>query len=312
MRGHIKERSPGHWAIVIDVKDAAGERKRRWHSFQGTKREAQIERSRLITELKNGAAVDPSRATVSEFLDRFERDWVTPNTSRRTAERYADSLNHLRRACGSMKLQAVKPTHLAALYAELGRGGLAPATIRHLHVVAHRAFKEAQAWGLVRDNPVDQVQPPRMEHREATILQPQEAKALLARLRGGPLYLLASLALATGARRGELLAMRWKDIDLDAGRMTIERSLEQTAEYGVRAKAPKTKRGRRTSVTSCARTARRKPSSAWRAGSAAMMALPSCRTSTGGHSTRTQSPSNGKGWRQALPCTACATPTPRR
>jgi integrase len=246
MKGHLKERSPGHWAIVIDVRDSAGNRKRRWHSFRGTKREAQIECSRLITELKDGAAVDPSKSTVAEFLDRFERDWVTPNTSPRTAERYTDSLNHLRQACGGMKLQAVKPTHLAALYAELHRKGLAPATIRHLHVVAHRAFKEAKAWGLRPDNPVDQVQPPRMQTKEATILQPHEAKALLARLRGGPLHLLASLGLATGARRGELLALRWKDLDLDAARMTIERSLEQTSEFGVRAKAPKTRHGRRT------------------------------------------------------------------
>src|SRR5262249_12103417 len=123
--------------------------------------------------------------------------------------------------------------------------GLAPATIRHLHVVAHRAFREAKAWGLLGDNPVDQVRPPKMQTKEATILQPAEAKALLERLRGGPLYLVALIGLGTGARRGELLALRWKDLDLDGARMTIERSLEQTSEYGIRAKAPKTKHGRR-------------------------------------------------------------------
>jgi Arm DNA-binding domain len=61
MKGHIRERSPDHWAIVIDVRDPqTGKRKRRWHSFRGTKREAQIECARLLTELKNGTAVDPS------------------------------------------------------------------------------------------------------------------------------------------------------------------------------------------------------------------------------------------------------------
>ena len=69
MKGHIRERSPGHWAIVIDVRDSqTGKRKRRWHSFAGTKRQAQVEAARLLTELKGGTAVEPSRLTVASFL----------------------------------------------------------------------------------------------------------------------------------------------------------------------------------------------------------------------------------------------------
>ena len=202
MKGHIRERSPGHWSIVIEAKDSTGKRKRRWHSFKGihTKREAQIERAKLITEAQNGNTVDPSRISVAEFLDRFERDWI----------------------------------------------GLATATIRHVHVVAHRAFKEAKAWGLLRDNPADMVKPPKMRAAEVKILQAAEAKELLGKLRCGPLYMLASLALGTGARRGELLALRWRDIDFDSRRLTIEQALEQTAEHGIRTKEPKTKHGRRT------------------------------------------------------------------
>jgi integrase len=78
------------------------------------------------------------------------------------------------------------------------------------------------------------------------MLQPDQAAQLLERLRGRPLYMLASLALATGMRRNELLALRWRDVDLDAGRLTVEQSLEQTAAHGVRAKSPKTTKGRRT------------------------------------------------------------------
>jgi integrase len=246
MKGHIRERSPGHWAIVIDAHDAQGQRKRRWHSFQGTKREAQVACAKLIAELQSGNAVDPSRISVAEFLDRFERDWIALHTTARTTERYIDSLNHVRKAFGDVKLQAIKAAHLAALYADLGRSGLATATIRHVHVVAHRAFKEAKAWGLLRDNPADMVKPPKMRAAEVKILQAAEAKELLGKLRCGPLYMLASLALGTGARRGELLALRWRDIDFDSRRLTIEQALEQTAEHGIRTKGPKTKHGRRT------------------------------------------------------------------
>ena len=88
MKGHIRERSPGHWAIVIDVRDPqTGKRKRRWHSFQGSKRAAQIACAKLIAELQSGNAVDPSRISVAEFLDRFERDWVALHTTARTTER---------------------------------------------------------------------------------------------------------------------------------------------------------------------------------------------------------------------------------
>ena len=86
MRGHIRERSPGYWAIVIDARDPrTGERKRRWHSFHGTKRQAQVEAARLISAHQAGASVDPSRLTLAQFLDRFERDWIEHHTSARTA-----------------------------------------------------------------------------------------------------------------------------------------------------------------------------------------------------------------------------------
>src|SRR5437660_4956679 len=90
MRGHLKERSPGHWAIILDARDAAtGKRRRRWHSFSGTKRQAQIACARLIAQLQTGAAsFEPGRLTVAAYLDRW-LDHVRPQTSPKTHERYA-------------------------------------------------------------------------------------------------------------------------------------------------------------------------------------------------------------------------------
>ena len=87
------------------------------------------------------------------------------------------------------------------------------------------------------------VKPPPVAERELPSLQPASARALLGALRGHPLYLLASLALATGMRRNEMLALRWRDVDLDAGRLAIEQSLEQTRVHGFRIKAPKDTQG---------------------------------------------------------------------
>jgi integrase len=246
MRGHIRERSPGHWAIVIDVRDAAGQRKRRWHSFAGTKREAQIECARLISEQQGGGAVDPSRVTIGQFLDRFAQDWIAIHASAATAERYQYALAHVRQHLGDRPLQKLRPTDLAGFYATLSRSGLAPRTVQLVHRVSHRALAQAKTWGAVRDNVAEAVKPPRVPDQEKHILQPDQARELLERLRGTPLYLLASLALATGARRNELLALRWQDVDLDAGRLRIETALEQTRAHGIRVKAPKTRKGRRT------------------------------------------------------------------
>jgi integrase len=246
MKGHIRERSPGHWAIVIDVRDPqTGKRKRRWHSFAGTKRQAQVECARLISEMQGGAAVDPSRTTVSQFLDRFERDWVALHVSAASAQRYATSLSFVRRHLGDRRLQALRPADLAGLYATLVRAGLAPRSVEHVHVVLHRALRQAKLWGLLRDNPAGLAKPPAVDDEEITILQPDRARELLDRLYGQPLYLIASLGLATGLRRSEILALRWRDVDL-AGRLRVEQALEQTTAYGVRVKGPKTKHGRRT------------------------------------------------------------------
>jgi integrase len=248
MRGHIRERSPGHWAIVIDVRDPqTGKRKRRWHSFEGTKRQAQIECARLISEKQDGVAVDPSRITVAAFLDRFERDWVAVHVSPHSAGRYQGALGHVRRELGDRQLQKLRPADIAGLYATLSRAGLAARTIRLIHTVLHRALGQAKTWGVIRDNPADYAKAPKAPDQETEMLQPDQARELLERLRGHPLHMLATLALHTGARRNELLALRWRDVvPLEAGKLKIERSLEQTRAHGIRVKAPKTKRGRRT------------------------------------------------------------------
>jgi integrase len=247
MRGHIRERSPGRWAIVIDAHDPqTGERKRRWRSFAGTKRQAQVECARLVSEAQNGAAVDLSRVTVEAYLDRFQSDWIAVHVSAGTAERYHSLLDHTRRHLGNRQLQKLRPADLAAFYAALSRSGLAPRTIGHVHSVVFQALRQAKTWGVIRDNVAEMVKPPQVPDQELPILQPDRARELLEALRGHPFYLIASLALATGMRRNEILALRWQDVDLDAGRLRVELSLEQTQAYGIRFKAPKTRNGRRT------------------------------------------------------------------
>jgi hypothetical protein len=136
MKGHLRERSPGHWAIVIDVRDpATGKRKRRWHSFAGTKRDAQIERARLISELQAGTQVDPTRETLAAFLERWI-EHMQGQVSPRSHERYAEiARKNVVPLLGGLTLTKLQPAHISAAYAKAltsghrrGRGGLSPRT----------------------------------------------------------------------------------------------------------------------------------------------------------------------------------------
>jgi integrase len=254
MTGHVRRRGRQSFELKFDAgaDPITGRRLTRYRSFKGTRREAELELARLVAAAADGTSVDPSKVTVSEFLDRWERDWAAGNVERKTLERYVEILKlHVRPHIGARPIQKIRPVTLAELYAKLlrsGRGadrGLAPRTVGHVHRVLHRAFGHAAQWGVLTQNVVSLVDPPMVRSTEIRILTADQIGEVLQKLRGRSIYMIAALALATGMRRGELLALRWKDVDLDAAKLRVEQSLEQT-KAGVRFKAPKTKHGRRT------------------------------------------------------------------
>src|SRR5262245_59013410 len=146
MKGHLRERSPGHWAIVIDVRDPQiGKRKRRWHSFTGTKRQAQVECARLLTELKAGTAVEPSRLTIADFLEKWLAH-TKPQVAPRTIERYAEIVaEYLVPTLVNARLSKLQPLLISAAYDTIrgsrtkGQGELSPRTILHCHRVLSAA-----------------------------------------------------------------------------------------------------------------------------------------------------------------------------
>jgi integrase len=251
MSGSIRRRGERSWELKFDLgaDPLTGKRRSRYHSFKGTKRDAEAELVRLIASANRGDYVDPSKTTLADFLDRWET-WAATQVSAKTLERYRElAAHHVRPHLGAAAIQKLKPVNFAELYGKLQRpkpegAGLAPRTIGHVHRLLHRVFGQAVKWGVIASNPVTAADPPRVQRTEIEILAPDQIKAVLRALRGRPLYPVAVLGLATGMRRGELAALRWGDITLDAGRISVERSLEQT-NAGLAFKPPKTKAGRR-------------------------------------------------------------------
>ena len=245
MKGHIRERSPGHWAIVIDVRDSqTGRRKRRWHSFAGTKRQAQVEAARLLTEVKGGTAVEPSRLTVASFLEKWLAH-IKPQVAPRTIERYAEIVaEYLLPALGNVLLSKLQPLLISTAYDKIrssrtkGQGELSPRTILHCHRVLSAALRQAVRWRLLPYNPAADIKPPKIERRKVLTYSLPQTADLLQALRGCWMHVPALLAVLCGMRRGEIAALRWGSVDLDKGRLAVVQSAEQT-KAGVRYKEPK-------------------------------------------------------------------------
>lgn len=248
MTGHIRRRGKQSWEIKFDLgpDPLTGQRRLRYRSFKGTRREAEIKLATLIAENSKGDYVDASKETVRAFIERWVADWAASHVSAKTLERYAELLrNHVAAHIGDVHLQKLRAVHLNELYSTLQRAtGLAPRTIGHVHRVLHRALGLANRWGVVQQNVAALVTPPRVASIELELLTPAQAQAMLQELRGRSVYPAFVVALATGMRRGELLALRWRDVDLDGAVLRVEQSLEQT-KAGLRFKSPKTKFGRR-------------------------------------------------------------------
>jgi integrase len=126
-----------------------------------------------------------------------------------------------------------------------GKGGLSPRTVQHTHRVLKQALRQAVQWRLLAVNPCEAVEPPKVEEPEIEVLSQGEVATLLRAAEGGRMYAPILLALTTGMRRGEVLGVRWSDVDLDGATLRVEQAVEQT-KAGLRFKPPKTKRSRRT------------------------------------------------------------------
>jgi integrase len=153
---------------------------------------------------------------------------------------------HLCSRVGTVPIQKLRAADLQQVYAAKAKEGLADLTRLHLHRVVHTMLKHAVQWGVVTRNVATMVDAPRVRAKEIEVLTPAEVQAVIEKLRGRSLYAIAAVALATGMRRGELLALRWQDADLDGATLKVERALEQTKRGGLVFKSPKSRYGRRT------------------------------------------------------------------
>jgi integrase len=255
MRGHIRQRSNGSWEIRYDygTDPATGKRRIATATVRGDRKAAEKELRRLLHTLDDGKHVDPTRISVKQWLEQW-LETVKTEVAPKTFERYDEiARQFLMPALGNHLLAKLSPAHIQTAYnawAVGGRrdgkeGGLSAQTRRHIHRILRTALSRAVEQQVIARNPADAFRKrlPKVERREMLTLTADQSAKLLEALSHSRVYWPVLVALSTGMRRGEILALRWKNVDLERGTLSVVESLEDT-KAGIRFKKPKSGRSR--------------------------------------------------------------------
>jgi integrase len=238
--GSIHRRKDGRWCASIGV--GKGKRK---HFLS---RDRDVVAKQLAAALKKQHDREPivtDRQTVAQYLKSWLAS-VQPSLKHQTWRRYEQYVRlHIEPELGRLQLRKLTPQHVQRLYASKLAEGLSSTTVHHLHATLHKALSMAVRWDLVQRNVADLVDPPRSREFPITTLSPVQARALLAAARDNRLEALYVLALTTGMRQGELLALSWDDIDFGRAVAQVRGSLQRTPD-GLQIAAPKTSGSRRS------------------------------------------------------------------
>lgn len=256
-QGSIKKDASGKWSFVVDLVGVGGKRKQAFRRGFATKKAAQTELTRLLGDQQRGTYVAPTRSTLGQFmLD----EWLParrPSLRESTAASYEQMIRtYVVPTIGAAKLQAIDGATLNAFYGRLikeGRtearrglgAGLSPKTVRNVHGMLSRAFSDAVRWGRLHRNPCDAADPPRGVSPEMKAWTADELRAFVASVSTHRWAGIWALMATTGMRRGEVLGLRWSDVDLEAGTVTI-RSTRVRFGKTIATSTPKTARGNRT------------------------------------------------------------------
>ncbi|CAN5892328.1 site-specific integrase [soil metagenome] len=240
----------GHWYPRVEMgTNSDGKRVRKWGPRCRTKREASFKLAEMVHQMNEGSYLEPSKQALGDYLNSEWLPAIRSTIKPSTWDSYRRNLTlHVVPKLGAISLSKLQPAHLNDLYASLAEGErpLAPKTIRYIHTILHRALKDATRWSKIGRNVAALADPPRPRAPEGfRIWTPVQLRSFLDAVSQDRLYALFFLALTTGLRRGELLGVRWCDLDLDKGRLSIRQTVISIG-YEIQYSEPKTARSRRT------------------------------------------------------------------
>lgn len=214
--GSIRKRPDGRWEARLTTP-------RGRQSIYGKTR------AEVARQLAAAVAIGKGKAPAI-WLDEYLDDWletiVRPSVKPRTYIAYESNVRlHIKPALGRMRLDEIDPRDVQRMMAGLASNGLSPTTIRGIRATLRAALHQAERWGLLTSNAAALATPPRIERERKIPLTPEQAEQLLNHVRGHRLEALYILALTTGMRQGELLGLRWIDVDIERRQLSVRQTL---------------------------------------------------------------------------------------
>ncbi|GAC1566243.1 MAG: site-specific integrase [Ktedonobacteraceae bacterium] len=246
--GSINRRKDGRWTAEISLEGGKSK-----FLYEKTRKEVQEKLKAALYEQLQGVLVTGAQQKVGQFLTHWLEDVHRQSIRPRTYERYEGIVRlHLAPGIGHHQLQKLSPQHLQSFYKKKLEEGLSTTTVISFHNGLHKALEMAVRWNLIARNTCDLVSPPRRKRYEIQPLSMQQIQQFLAAARVHRQEALFILALATGMRRGELLALKWQDLDLEQGTLQVCRILTRIPSKlpgrGFEEAEPKTDKGRRCTL----------------------------------------------------------------
>lgn len=227
MAGQIIKRGDRTWLVRIFMgRDAKGKQTFHHKTIHGTKKDAEQYRNKAIREKDLGTFIEPSPITVDDYMKKWLETAARPRLRDNTYREYEGLLcRYVSPTLGGKRLSDVRPLDIQSLYTTMSEKNLSARTVRFTHSVLSSAFKQAVRWRMLLQNPCGSVELPRKVSQEMQSLTPIEAARFLAEAAGDRWVALFVLALATGLRPSEYFGLKWSDVDLEQGLVTVQRSL---------------------------------------------------------------------------------------
>jgi integrase len=263
VRGHFKRRGE-RWYFWAELEPSAtGKRRQVSRGGFATRKEAEAAFAGFRDQVRTGTYVEPMKATLAAYLVDEWLPAIRASVRPTTHDHYARMVRaYVVPSLGHVRLQTLSPAQLNAFYADLLLGGgrtrpgapLAPKTVRHAHTMLHKALNDAVKWGRVSKNAADLAEPPRPATPEMKVWDTEQLRTFLESVQDDRLFAAWLLLVTTGMRRGEVLGLRWNDVNLDVARVSVVRTLTVVG-HDVLVSEPKTAKGRRSVALDPATTA---------------------------------------------------------
>lgn len=197
----------------------------------------------MANRIDRGYSYSGSKLTVGEYLDIWLNNYRS-SIRPKTLYQYKGIVNnHLKPGLGDIRLSEMRPDQIQDFYTLLLEQGKSKRTVQLIHSVLRRAFVIAERQGLIIQNPAKSVDPPKISHKEIQILDDNQVRQFMITARGSRFKSLYYLAVTTGMRQGELLGLKWIDVDWAMGTIHIRRQLQRVVGEGLRFSVPKTRAG---------------------------------------------------------------------